>query len=43
MCKLNLCKVKKLNVFEPFFAFAHTFNSTHAHNMCAFQLDPQFK
>jgi hypothetical protein len=32
-----------INVFEPFFAFAHTFNSTHAHNMCAFQLDPQFK
>ncbi len=32
-----------INLFEPFLAFAHTFNSTHAHNMCAFQLDPQFK
>jgi hypothetical protein len=32
-------KFEVINVLEPFLTFAHTFSSTHAHNMCVLELD----
>jgi hypothetical protein len=32
-------KFEVINFLEPFLTFAHTFNSTRAHNMCVLELD----
>jgi hypothetical protein len=32
-------RLKVINVLQPFMAFAISFNPTHAHDMCAFQLE----
>ncbi len=34
-----IMRLEVINVLQPFMAFAISFNPTHVHEMCAFQLE----
>lgn len=35
----TITRLRVVNVMQPIMAFAISFNPTHAHDMCAFQLE----